>query len=89
MAQEALNNILKHSNAQHVWVDLCFSEGETILTISDDGVGFTQTAEGNGGLGLASLLERAEKIRATLQIESRPGTGTEVRVAVPAGFSME
>ena len=89
IAQEALNNILKHSNAQHVWVHLCFSEVETILTIRDDGVGFAPNAEGNGGLGLASLKERAEKIRSTLQIHSRPGMGTEVRVIAPAGFAKE
>lgn len=89
IAQEALNNILKHADAQHVWIHLCFSETETFLTIRDDGVGFTPTAAGNGGLGLASLKERAEKIRATLEIESRPGRGTEVRVVVPAGFAME
>ena len=89
IAQEALNNILKHADAQHVWIHLCFSETETFLAIRDDGVGFTPTAAGNGGLGLASLKERAEKIRATLEIESRPGRGTEVRVVVPAGFAME
>lgn len=89
IAQEALNNILKHSNAQHVWVHLQFTEAEVFLTIRDDGVGFTPTASGNGGLGLASLQERAEKLRATLEIESTPGGGTEVRVVVPAGFTKE
>jgi PAS domain S-box-containing protein len=83
IAQEALNNILKHSNAQHVWVHLCFSEAETILEIRDDGIGFVPTAGGNGGLGLASLKERAEKIGASLNIESQPGSGTEIRVVVP------
>ena len=89
IAQEALNNILKHADAQHVCIILRFSEAETFLAIRDNGVGFSPTASGNGGLGLASFKERAEKIKATLEIESTPGTGTEVRVVVPAGFAME
>jgi PAS domain S-box-containing protein len=82
IAQEALNNILKHAGAQCVWVHLCFSAAEVSLTIRDNGIGFTPTAAGNGGLGLASLKERAEKIGAVLDISSEPGAGTEIRVAV-------
>jgi PAS domain S-box-containing protein len=89
IAQEALNNVLKHSNAQHVQVHLCFSENETSLTIRDDGVGFTATAVGNGGLGLPGLKERAEKIGASLDIRSTPGGGTEIRVVVPCNETQE
>jgi PAS domain S-box-containing protein len=90
IAQEALNNILKHANAQHVWVYLCFSNVETTLAIRDDGVGFAPTVGGNGGgLGLASLKERAEKIGASLNIESMPGAGTAIRVVVPASSPQE
>ena len=89
IAQEALNNVLKHSNAQHVWVHLRFSETETLLAIRDDGVGFAPTAAGNGGLGLASLKERAEKIGAKLEIESTPGAGTEIRVVASADSAKE
>ena len=86
MAQEALNNVLKHANAQHVRVRLCFSDFETLLVIRDDGVGFAAATSSNGGLGLASLKERAEKIGASLEIESKPDAGTEIRVIVPATF---
>ena len=89
IAQEALNNILKHSNAKYVWVYLCFSEAETILAIRDDGVGFAPSGECNGGLGLASLKERAEKIGANLKIESAPGMGTEIKVTVPSSSQKE
>ena len=89
MAQEALNNVLKHANAQHVWVRLCFSDVETLLAIRDDGVGFVTSTAGKGGLGLASLKERAEKIGAGLEIESIPGAGTEIRVIVPAASPKE
>ena len=90
IAQEALNNILKHSNAQHVWVHLQFAEAKTVLAIRDDGVGFMPTAVGNGGgLGLAGLKERAERIGANLEIDSMLGNGTEIRVVVPVGFTKE
>jgi PAS domain S-box-containing protein len=89
IAQETLNNVLKHANAKHVWVRLCFSDIETILSIRDDGIGFAPTAEQKGGLGLASLKERAEKIGATMEIESTPRAGTEIRVVVPASSLQE
>jgi signal transduction histidine kinase len=88
IAQEALNNILKHAGAQCVWVHLYFSAAEISLAIRDNGIGFTPAAESNGGLGLASLKERAEKIGAVLEISSEPGTGTEIRVAVPVNSTM-
>jgi PAS domain S-box-containing protein len=87
ISQEALNNVLKHAGAQRVWIDLCFSPAETSLAIRDNGVGFTLTTANNGGLGLASLKERAEKIGAILEIISTPGTGTQIRVTVPANFT--
>jgi signal transduction histidine kinase len=89
IAQEALNNVLKHANAKHVWVRLCFADIETILSIRDDGIGFAPSAERKGGLGLASLEERAEKIGASMEIESTPGAGTEIRVVVPASSLQE
>jgi PAS domain S-box-containing protein len=90
IAQEALNNILKHSSAQHVWVHLQFTEDKVFLAIRDDGVGFMPTAAGNGGgLGLAGLKERADKIGASLEIDSMLGTGTEIKVIVPVGFAKE
>ena len=84
-----MKNVLKHANARHVWVQLRFSEAETFLAIHDDGVGFAPTSEGNGGLGLASLKERAEKIGASLEIESTAGAGTEIRVVVPVSSAKE
>ena len=84
ISQEALNNVIKHSQAQHVQVTLRFSDAETRLEIRDDGVGFEPSAMRNsGGLGLAGLRERADKIGARLDIISSPGKGTEIRVVVP------
>jgi signal transduction histidine kinase len=89
MAQEALNNILKHAGAQHVWIDLCFSGMATRLSVRDDGTGFDPSAGGNGGLGLASLRERAQKLGASLEIKSAPRSGTRVIVIVPGSSPAE
>ncbi len=83
IAQEALNNVLKHARAHKTRVHLQFSESETLLEICDDGVGFAPgTAGSAGGLGLASLTERAQHIGATLDMDSAPGSGTRIRVVV-------
>jgi PAS domain S-box-containing protein len=90
IAQEALNNALKHSHGCHIRVHLRFSEVETLLEISDDGVGFAPgSAASTGGLGLASLKERTQKIGAVLNIDSAPGSGTQIGVVVPANSVKE
>ncbi|HEX9077217.1 MAG TPA: GAF domain-containing protein, partial [Anaerolineae bacterium] len=84
IAQEALNNALKHSDAGHVQIRLAFLEESTCLEIHDDGVGFaTDQTNNKGGLGLAGMKERAMRIGAKLQIESEPGKGTTIAVQVP------
>jgi signal transduction histidine kinase len=84
IAQEALNNALKHAHPQQVRVCLRFSQDAICLEISDDGSGFAlANAQESGGLGLPGMRERAERIGADLEIESAPGQGTKVMVRVP------
>jgi PAS domain S-box-containing protein len=84
IAQEALNNALKHARAQSVRILLDFQGGETRVEICDDGCGFEpEGAERGGGLGLRGMRERVEGIGGTLRVESSPGKGTTIRVAVP------
>jgi signal transduction histidine kinase len=88
IAQEALNNVLKHSRAKQVAITLRLSSaGERLyLEISDDGVGFTPALAGEkGGLGLRGMQERAERIGGTLLVESAPGHGTKVKVSLDGG----
>jgi len=85
IAQEALNNVLKHAHAQHVRVLISFSNELTRLEITDDGVGFTpEIRQGSGGLGLAGIMERAQKLGGTVDIKSEPGKGTSLLVRAPA-----
>jgi len=86
IAQEALNNALKHAHASEVQVRLHFSDAVTCLEVQDDGVGFElAAAQAGGGLGLPGMAERAQKIGGRLRIESERGQGTKVSVEVPTG----
>ena len=87
IAQEALQNAVKHSHASHVTVVLRGDGSRLLLEIEDDGVGFDPAAEGirSRRLGLTSMEERAERIGGTLEIRSAGGTGTTVRLEAPNG----
>ncbi len=86
IAQEALNNIMKHARAQRVWLKLLFNNGAVSLQVRDDGVGFdSRDAESSGGMGLRSFTARAAKLGGHVTVDSQPGQGTTVtvHVAVP------
>jgi two-component system sensor histidine kinase UhpB len=83
VAQEALSNAARHSGAERVAVRLRRRDsGGVELEVVDDGRGFAFD-ESEGGLGIAGMRERALLIGGELTIESRPGRGTTVRLAVP------
>jgi signal transduction histidine kinase len=85
IAQEALQNALRHAQAETIEVRLESGDGRLRLTISDDGVGFEPAAPAlrSRRLGLTSMEERAEAIGGTLSIESQPGVGTTIELEVP------
>ncbi len=85
LAQEALNNALKHAGAAETAVALK-QEGRLItLTVTDNGHGFDlEEARHKGGLGLTSMRERVDLFDGLLEIETAPGTGTTVRVCLDA-----
>lgn len=80
-AQESLNNILKHSDANHLWLTLDFSVPKvTRLTIRDDGVGSDQLDE---GYGMKGLRERVNLVGGKINFESAKGKGLTVIIEVP------
>jgi PAS domain S-box-containing protein len=85
VAQEALNNISKHAHATRADVVLSSSDGQVVLVIEDDGIGFDAAGDGSGtkGLGLAGMRERAALVGAELQVESSPGNGTSIFLRRP------
>jgi two-component system, NarL family, sensor histidine kinase DevS len=82
LAQEALNNVAKHSGATRAILQVRCAEDRIDLLVSDDGQGFDPAAESDG-FGLAGMRERVELAGGELQIESRPGAGARVMASVP------
>ncbi len=80
VAQEALNNIAKHSGARQVDVHLQCQPGQMRLMIKDDGLGFEPGSITPEHLGIAIMRERANSIGASLKIESQVGQGTTVEL---------
>lgn len=84
IAQEALNNVMKHAQAGQLWVTLATKDGRLILEVRDDGLGFdVDTAASGASLGLKSMAERAEQIGAKVTLDSAPGRGDGVLVELP------
>ncbi len=89
IGQEALNNVAKHARARHVRLVLRSGEDGMRLDVADDGVGFDPGAlarswsSAGGGLGLASMRERAEALHGRLRVACRPEGGTLVEVHLP------
>jgi two-component system sensor histidine kinase UhpB len=82
VAQEALANVARHSQARHVHVTLVASGGGVDLCVRDDGVGFPSAMRPTG-LGLNGMAERARLVGGELNVRSSPGEGTTVILHVP------
>jgi signal transduction histidine kinase len=78
IVQEALNNAIKHSRAATIVVDVSIDASKLRISVTDDGIGFSEGAGAGRRFGLVSMSERAEAIGAALSISSRPGEGTVV-----------
>jgi signal transduction histidine kinase len=84
ITQEALYNALRHAGARNVEVRLGTEDEHAVLEVADDGAGFDASdGEPQGGLGLASMRDRAYSIGGALTIDAAPGKGTTVRLEVP------
>ncbi len=83
VAQEALQNIARHSHAQSAAIELKAQNGSLFLEIADDGVGFTPAQRLGSGLGLDSMRERLRSVGGGLEITSAPRRGTRIEAWVP------
>ena len=82
--QEGLRNIVRHAKATAIQVTLSKKNDILHLLIKDNGIGFDPASNTkNAGLGIASMTERARLIQGDLSIESQPGKGTAIKLAVP------
>jgi signal transduction histidine kinase len=86
--EEAVGNARKHARAHNVWVRLKAEPDAIIAEVQDDGEGFdvqgvTSAYESRGSLGMVNMRERAELINGILTLDSHPGKGTLITLAVP------
>lgn len=78
LAQEALNNVLKHARAQHVKLHLVRTPSHVELTVQDDGRGFEPTAVAGDRMGIRIMHERAREAGIQLTLTSKPNEGTRL-----------
>lgn len=88
VAQEAINNVLRHAGAANVWVRLYVDHGHLGLSVRDDGVGFDlesarKRAAAGGSLGVVSMEERVAVSGGSFELRSTPGQGTELLATFP------
>lgn len=89
LAQEALNNIRKHAQAQNVWLDLKFDPLWANLEVRDDGTGFDpikalDMARGRGSVGILQMRERTERAGGSFELDTDVGRGTTIRLKLPS-----
>jgi signal transduction histidine kinase len=91
VAQEALTNAVKHSRAQKISATLYIDDGEVVLRVSDNGIGFDVASQYRDnrfvtgeGFGLYGMRERLRGLNARLTVESEAGVGTRVTAVLPA-----
>jgi two-component system, NarL family, sensor histidine kinase DegS len=95
IVQEAINNAIKYSEAEAVEIGLEQKEGEIVITVKDEGKGFdekileSRNANIESGRGFFNMYERTEYINGNLEINSKPGKGTEVVLRVPVNNLVE
>lgn len=85
VAQEALNNVCRHSGTRYARLELEYGRDTVTIRIADQGVGFdpTETFHPPRGWGLAGMRERVESLEGRLTLEAAPGNGTTVEVVIP------
>jgi signal transduction histidine kinase len=82
ITQELINNVLKHSEAKNVSLQIGYRDQRIVLMIEDDGKGFDISAHKNG-YGLKNLEARTKLLGGTMNIDARPGNGTRILIEIP------
>jgi len=86
IAQEALNNVAKHARAHRVEIELDHANGECVMSVRDDGIGFDGVEDASDkpkpGLGMVTMRERAQALGGDFEVQALPGRGTQLTVRV-------
>lgn len=88
LVQEAVTNLTKYAQADHVWLELGQRDGQVEVSVRDDGVGFDTALPPKSAYGLLGMRFRVEAQGGTLSVVSAPGQGTLVRATLPVAGSV-
>ncbi len=88
VAQEAVNNAIRHGKARTIQLSLAYQGGQLGMTIVDDGCGFDPAAQAGKGLGLQNMADRIRAVGGTISIDSSPGR-TTIKVRVPLDLAAD
>ena len=83
ITQEALTNVIKHADAETVQIAFAQHQRSLVLTVDDDGRGFSRARVPDDHFGLVGMRERVVSVNGALDIKSKPGAGTHVTVEIP------
>lgn len=85
LLQESLNNIIKHSGANQIEIQLKFDDNSLLLSVTDNGTGFNvdEKMKQDGGLGLLNMQKRIAMLNGSLEIESAEDKGTSITFTIP------
>ena len=83
IVQEAVNNAVRHGKPTHIAISLEQVEGRLEVAVTDDGNGLKETPEGQPGIGLESMRQRAQLLGGDLSVQPRTDGGTVVRCWMP------
>lgn len=83
IVQEALNNVMKHSNASAIEIELHYNAQWIRLCINDNGKGFVTGQNGKQGTGIANMTRRAALLNGKFEVSSRPEEGTKIKIEIP------
>jgi signal transduction histidine kinase len=87
IAQEALNNIAKHAGARHAEIALDQEDGDCVMSVRDDGIGFDVGENASDklktGIGMVTMRERSQAVGGCFEVQALPERGTRLTVRVP------
>ncbi|RKN74217.1 sensor histidine kinase [Paenibacillus ginsengarvi] len=81
--QEGMANVVKHASARHVALSLHDTGNQFVLQIHDDGQGFESDVTRSNSYGLSTMRERAQKLGGSMELRSKTGAGTRIRISIP------
>lgn len=79
----AIDNILRHADAENFWLTLEYKENTLAISLRDDGKGFEPSSSKEEGMGLKNMRTRTEAMQGTFKLDTKPGSGTTIELSIP------